>query len=90
MTEDQPTSLQFPCEFVIKVFGNTSSQFETEVLTVIRKHLTTDLKENAIRHRSSKDGKYLALTITFFAESKEQLDTIYRELSAHSEVLMVL
>lgn len=81
--------LQFPCEFPIKVFGNTSDEFEIEVLTIIRKHVP-DLSENALRTRPSKDGKYLALTIKITAQSKAQLDDIYRELSANPHVLMAL
>ena len=89
MNQDQQVLLQFPCAFVIKVFGVASDQFEIDVLAIIRKH-TTALGENAIHCRHSKDKKYLALTITITAESKEQLDTIYRELKANSHVLMAL
>jgi putative lipoic acid-binding regulatory protein len=86
----QPDSLiSFPCEFAIKVFGNKSEDFETAVITIIRKHCA-ELRENAFAYRPSKDGKYLAITITIQAESKEQLDTIYQELSANPNVLMVL
>jgi putative lipoic acid-binding regulatory protein len=87
MTEE--TLYQFPCEFVIKVFGLASEQFELEALTIIRKHVT-DLREDALRSRLSGDGKYLALTITITAVSKDQLDAIYRDLSANSHVLMAL
>ncbi len=81
--------LKFPCEFVIKVFGNASDQFEVEVITLVRKHIQ-ELREDAIRTRPSKDGKYVALTISITAESKEQLDDIYRELAASPQVLMAL
>ncbi len=85
-----PTELlHFPCEFVIKVFGIASDEFEVNVLTLIRRHIQ-DLGENSIKNRVSKDGKYLALTITMPVDSREQLDAIYRELSASSHVLMVL
>lgn len=89
MTHDQVPLLQFPCEFVIKIFGVASDEFEMEVITIIRKHIK-ELGENAIRSRPSKDGKYLALTITIDAESKEQIDEIYRSLSSSPLVLMAL
>lgn len=89
MTSDmEEPLLQFPCEFVIKVFGLASDQFETEVISIIRKH--KELRENAIRTRLSKDGKYLALTISIEADSKDQLNDIYRELTASVHVLMAL
>jgi hypothetical protein len=87
--QTQQPLFQFPCEFVIKVFGLASSEFETAVLTIIRNHVS-DLKENALRTRPSKDGKYLAITITFNAENREQIDEIYRDLSSNSHVLMAL
>lgn len=90
MTEQEPESLlKFPCEFVIKIFGNKNDEFETTVMAIIRKHCE-DLRENAFTCRPSKDNKYMALTVTIDAESKEQLDAIYRELSTNPNVLMVL
>lgn len=81
--------LNFPCEFIIKVFGVASDEFETAVISIIQKHVS-NLREDAFRTRSSKDGKYLALTITVDVANREQLDDIYRELSAHPLVLMAL
>lgn len=89
MTTESESPLQFPCEFLIKVFGNASDQFELEVLTIIRKHVQ-DLREDALRVRPSKDGKYLAITIKINAQSKVQLDDIYRDLSGNPHVLMAL
>jgi putative lipoic acid-binding regulatory protein len=80
---------QFPCEFPLKVFGKIDSGFETFVLTTIRKHVA-ELPEDSIESRASKNGAYLALTIKITATSKEQLDAIYRELSANELVLMAL
>lgn len=81
--------LKFPCDFSIKAFGVASDEFESSVITIIRKHVA-ELRENALRTRLSKDGKYLAITITIHVNSREQLDNIYRELSAHPLVLMAL
>ena len=85
--EDSP--LQFPCDFTIKVFGLASEVFEMEVITVIRQHVP-DLRENALALRYSRDRKYLALSVTFTAESREQLDSLYRDLSGNPHVLMTL
>lgn len=87
--DHQEPLLNFPCEFVIKVFGLASDEFETTVLSIVRSQIA-DLRENAIRTRPSKDGKYLALTISIHAESREQLDNLYRELSSNPLVLMTL
>jgi len=81
--------LVFPFEFVIKVFGATSNDFPTMVLSIMRKHVA-NLKDDAVQNRLSKDDKYSALSITFMAESRDQLDAIYRELSSNPLILMVL
>ncbi len=83
------TLLNFPCEFVIKAFGLKNEDFEKAVLSIINTHCK-DLAENALNYRPSQDNKYLSISIKINAESKEQLDTLYRELSADSHVLMVL
>lgn len=85
---DQPI-LQFPCDFSIKAFGIASDEFEATVITIIRKHVA-ELRENALRTRLSKDGKYLAITVTIHVTCREQLDAIYRELSANPLILMAL
>lgn len=81
--------LQFPCDFPVKVMGEASAEFEIAVLDIIHRH-APDLKENAIFSRASKDGKYLALTITVVAQSQMQLDAIYHALTACKLVLMAL
>ncbi|HEY4723266.1 MAG TPA: DUF493 domain-containing protein [Anaerolineae bacterium] len=40
--------------------------------------------------RTSNGGKYLSVTATFIADSREQLDGLYQELSDHARVLMLL
>jgi len=87
MSED--TLLEFPCQFPIKVMGNNSANFENEIVMIVRRHIP-QLGEAAIKSRPSKTGKYLSVTVTFIAESKAQLDDLYREVNAHPEVRMVL
>jgi len=81
--------LSFPCEFPIKVVGLRDNQFEMTVFGIIRRYFP-DLSETAISTRTSKDGKYLAITVTVTAQSKQQLDQVYIELSEHEYVIMAL
>lgn len=82
-----PSPLEFPCTFPIKAIGKATGEFETIVADIIRRHVPelTDLSS-----RSSNGGKYLAVTATFIATSREQLDAIYRELSSNELVVMLL
>lgn len=79
----------FPCDFPVKVMGKADADFEALVVEIVRRHCN-DLGEGAIQSRPSKGGKYLSVTATVRAHSRPQLDNLYRELSAHQRVLMVL
>jgi uncharacterized protein len=83
------TLLTFPCDFTIKVFGLASNEFEAAVLGIVHKEAPNS-SDRAIQSRLSNNGKYMALSITFHATSKEQLDNIYRALSASPQVIMAL
>jgi uncharacterized protein len=84
------TTLQvFPSDFPIKVMGRHDSNLRALTQAIIERH-AGDLAESRIRTRTSGDGNFLALTYMVHATSREQLDTIYRELTACKSVLMAL
>ena len=89
MTENPESPLQFPCEFPVKAFGLAGPDFDALVVGIIRRHVA-GLGEGAVTSRPSAGGKYIAVTVTLTAESREQLDAIYRDLSAHPAVIMAL
>jgi putative lipoic acid-binding regulatory protein len=84
------TSLQeFPSEFPIKVMGRRDGDLRALTQAIIERH-AGPLPETSIRTRTSGDGNFLALTYLVNATSREQLDAIYRELTACKSVLMAL
>ncbi len=83
------THLEFPCSFPIKAMGLAATDFDALVVAIVRRHVA-ELSEGAVSSRPSSNGKYVSVTVTVRAESKEQLDAIYRELTAHERVLMAL
>ena len=84
------TSLQvFPSDFPIKVMGRHDSNLRALTQAIIERH-AGPMAESRIRTRTSGDGNFLALTYMVHATSREQLDTIYRELTACKSVLMAL
>lgn len=85
----ETTQLTFPCIFPIKVMGKMDFEFEAEVVCIVNKHVP-DLPEGAIKMNKSKSGNYLAITITFEAQSREQLDKLYTDLTACKKVIMAL
>lgn len=89
MTMTQPTLFEFPCDFPLKVMGRRSDEFRALVMEIVERHVGS-LDPARVQQRASKDGNYLSVTCTLRAESKEQLDELYRELTACEQVLYVL
>jgi len=85
----QETLIEFPCDFPIKVMGETQADFTAEIIKTIRSKLT-DFDENDIEIRGSSGGKYISLTCTVHVTSKPQLDDIYLALTSHPMVKVVL
>lgn len=81
--------LEFPAEFPLKAIGLGVEDFEAFVLEIVRRHVP-GLPADASSTRLSGGGKYLAVTVTFTATSQAQLDALYRELSGHPRVVMLL
>ena len=84
-----PPLIDFPCEFPLKVMGTSSSEFTETVILLIQSILPTFGAEK-IETRSSSSGKYTSLTCTVHVLSQEQLDDIYRLISAHPLVKFAL
>ena len=88
--ESPPDSLlTFPCAFPIKVMGRTQDGFAQAILDVVNRH-APDFDAATLEMRASSAGKYLSLTCTINASSREQLDNLYRDLSSHPMVALVL
>lgn len=85
----QETLIEFPCDFPIKVMGETRPDFSSEIIKAIQAILP-NFDSSKIEMRGSSGGKYISLTCTVFVTSKPQLDNIYRALSSHQMVKVVL
>ena len=89
MPDPDSPALAFPCEFPIKIMGLTQKGFAQAVIEVVRRH-APDFDAATLEMRPSREGKYLSLTCTIRAVSREQLDALYQELCDHPMVTMVL
>ena len=91
MSDPRPEEslLTFPCVFPLKVMGRREDGFAQAVSEVVMRH-APDFNAGTIEMRPSKNGRYLSLTVTLNAKSREQLDALYTELSKHPMVMMVL
>jgi uncharacterized protein len=79
----------YPCAFPIKVMGAKADGF-VHAITSVAHEFDPTFDAKTIELRESKGGNYLGITITVTATSRDQLDELYRTLSTHPMVKMVL
>ena len=89
MSSGRETLIEFPCDFPIKIMGARVEGFAQTVVEVVLRH-DQGFDAATVEMRPSSKGNYLALTCTVRAVSQEQLDALYRELSSHPMVKVVL
>lgn len=89
MTDTNDTLLEFPCEFPIKMMGRDHPPFHAAARELVEAQ-AGPVSDDAIRHATSRNGRFLAITITITATSQAQLDDIYQSLSDHEEILVAL
>ncbi len=81
--------IEYPSAFPIKVMGVHVEGF-TEAIVAVARQFDPGFDVATVESRPSKGGNYLGLTITVTATSREQLDELYRTLSTHPMVKVVL
>lgn len=81
--------IEYPSQFPIKVMGAKADGFVNAV-TQIARQFDPAFDASTIELRDSRAGNYLGITITITATSREQLDELYRTLSTHPMVKVVL
>ncbi len=84
-----PSLIEYPSAFPIKVMGAQVDGFEA-AMVMIAQQFDPAFDATTIERRPSKGGKYMGLTLTVTATSREQLDELYRTLSTHPMVKVVL
>jgi putative lipoic acid-binding regulatory protein len=85
----EPSLLEFPCDFPLKIIGFQRAGYAQSILEVVKRH-APDYDGSTMEMRPSSKGKYLSLTCTVCAVSQRQLDDLYRELCDHPMVVKVL
>jgi putative lipoic acid-binding regulatory protein len=81
--------IEYPCAFPIKVMGANAPGF-TEAIVAVAMKFDPGFSRDTVEVRESRGGNYLGVTITITATSREQLDDLYRALSSHPMVKVVL
>lgn len=79
----------YPCDFPIKIMGIKQDAFAQTIVELVTAY-DPDFHAGKLEMRPSTKGNYLSLTVTVRAISREQLDNLYRALSSHPMVKVVL
>jgi putative lipoic acid-binding regulatory protein len=81
--------IEYPSRFPIKVTGVNEEGFAQAIVSIAQR-FDPSFDAATLEQRPSSGGKYLGLTVTITATSREQLDELYRTLSTHPMVRYVL
>jgi putative lipoic acid-binding regulatory protein len=86
---DQPSLLQYPTDYPIKVVGRPSDEFRARVHAVMLKH-APKLDTDRMSERLSENGNYLSISYVIVAESNEQVIALVNDLKATTGVLSII
>jgi uncharacterized protein len=81
--------IEYPSLFPIKVMGLKVDGM-VHAVTAIAEQFDPTFDATTVELRESTGGKYLGVTLTVTATSREQLDELYRSLTTHPMVKVVL
>jgi putative lipoic acid-binding regulatory protein len=86
---DQPSLLQYPTDYPIKILGRPSDEFRARVHAVLLRH-APKLDPDRVSERLSENGNFLSISYTIVAESNEQVIALVNDLKATEGVLSLL
>lgn len=87
--DDADSPFDFPCEFPVKAMGRDAEGFPAHVMELVAAEVGP-ISHDQVAIRPSREGRFISVTVTFTAESREQLDAVYRNLTGSDRILLVL
>lgn len=81
--------LEFPCDFPVKAMGLSTPDFEEHVVGLVTRHASLTTPRQVVVKESS-GGRYLSVTVSVEARSREHLELIYSDLKADERVVFIL
>lgn len=88
-SEDKKSLIEFPTHFPIKVMGKNVPEF-SQVICDLLLSMSPGFDVAGVDMRPSSKGNYLSLTCKVYVNNQDELDNIYRALSGHELVSVVL
>ena len=85
----EKAELKFPCDFPISIMGLNVPEYRRTILEILQKHVP-EVRDSSLQTAYSANKKYCSLKTHFTAQSREQMDGLYKELTANPLVKWVL
>ena len=85
----EPPKIEFPCDYPIKVIGESEPAAVTEIIDIVRKH-APDVTPDQISTRNSREGQFQSVRVQIVATGEDQLKALHAELLALDSVRLVL
>lgn len=86
---DQKVTIEFPCDYPVKVIAEYDAGLLEEVLGIARRH-DPSVAMDKVKQRASRYGRYHSITILLWATGESQLRALFEDLKRHRAVRMVL
>jgi putative lipoic acid-binding regulatory protein len=87
-TDEKPL-LTFPCRYVLKITAIAAEMSLEALLAIVKPHVPS-ITAADVAVKNSSQGKYISFSVSFMAQSQEQLDALYKDLTARKEFVFVL
>jgi putative lipoic acid-binding regulatory protein len=82
-------TIEFPCQYPIKVMGEAVDDFRVDVVEIFRRH-APEVSDDQVTVRESAKGNYLSITVVIQATGEAQLTALFADLKAVDSVKLVL
>lgn len=89
MSQQQSSTIEFPCDYSIKVVGDAAPDFREFVISVVERH-APGIDESHVRERDSRNGRFVSVHLQIRATGEDQLKALTEDLKASGRVHMVL
>lgn len=81
--------LEFPCDYEVKAMGYAGDDFEEHIVSVVTRHASL-ADPRQVSSRSSSGGRYLSVSVSIQARSREHLELVYAQLKNDERVVFML
>ena len=81
--------LEFPCDFPVKAMGYAAHDFEEHIIGLVSRHASLT-EPRQISTKESSGGRFLSVTVSVEARSREHLELIYADLKEDTRVVYIL